>query len=69
MLISGEFYDALRDGGTGDEKAMAAAALMADHELRLRRLDEIITWLSRLTAIIGTSIIAAAVIAIALRQP
>jgi hypothetical protein len=44
MLVSGEVFVALKEAGACDEKAEAAAALIARHELRLNRLAEALRW-------------------------
>ena len=61
MLISGELYAALRDGGTDADKAQAAAALLAAQELRLRRLETTFAGLLRSAVIVGLAAVAAAV--------
>lgn len=67
MLISGELYQSLREGGAGDESAMSAAALLADHQMRLRKLEEQLTWVVRAGFGIGVSILVSAMIFICSR--
>ena len=67
MLISGELYDALRDGGTDADKAQAAAALIATQELRLRRLETILTWMLRWAVIGGASVLATVLMVLVVR--
>ena len=68
MLVSGELYLALRQAGAADESASAAAAVLATHELRLRKLEETLRW-AAIPAIfvIGAFVIGALVIALATR--
>ena len=44
MPISGEVFATLKEAGASDEKAEAAPALIAGHELRLNKLGEVLRW-------------------------
>jgi hypothetical protein len=55
MLISGEIYVALKAAGASDEKAEAAAALIAVYESRLKKIETL-----HLERWLGIAVIAAA---------
>jgi hypothetical protein len=67
MLISGELYQALKEGASSDERAMAAAAVSADQEMRLRRLEEMFKWAVRATGLFGTALLVVTIVAIRLK--
>jgi hypothetical protein len=67
MLISGEIYAALKEAGASDEKAEAAAALLAVHERRLLKIEALHTELLRWAVIVGLGTALAATVALAIR--
>ena len=65
-LMMSRLYDALRDGGAGDEKARAAAEEAAGHENRLSSVE---SKLAVLTWMVGTNIVLTlAVLGVLLRR-
>jgi hypothetical protein len=71
MLISGEIYAALKEAGASDDKAEAAAALIAVHERRLLRIETLHAEVLRWGAIVGIgtalALIVALIVALAMR--
>jgi hypothetical protein len=67
MLISGEIYAALKEAGASDEKAEAAAALLAIHERRLLKIEALHTEMLRWGAIVGIGIALAVIVALTIR--
>jgi len=65
MLVSGELYVALKEAGVSDDKAEAAAAIVAAHETRLRRIETLFIEALRWGAIFAISSICAGLIAVA----
>jgi hypothetical protein len=65
MLVSGELYAALKEAGASDDKAEGAAAVLAAHETRLRRIETLGLEALRWGAIFVVSSICAGLIAVA----
>jgi len=57
MLVNSELYLALKEAGASNEKAGAAAAILADHELRFAKFNALHADVMRYIAIISASLV------------
>ena len=57
MLVNSELYTALREAGASHEKAGAAAAIVAEHELQFSKLKALRIDILRYIAIVAVCMI------------